>query len=118
MVTKRHGLFIRGWMIIMIIIILAIIIPPLRPEFDPRSRHVGSVVDRVAPGQLFSEYFDFPCQFIFYQLLHAHHQSGAGKIGQILADIPSGLSHQPHETKRIKFFIISPQYDPYYSLIV
>jgi hypothetical protein len=29
--------------------------------FDPRSGHVGSVVDKVALGQVFSEYFRFPC---------------------------------------------------------
>jgi hypothetical protein len=27
------------------------------------------VVDKVALGQVFSEYFGFPCQFSFYQLL-------------------------------------------------
>jgi hypothetical protein len=26
---------------------------------------VGFVVDKVALGQVFSEYFDFPCQFSF-----------------------------------------------------
>jgi hypothetical protein len=33
--------------------------PPRRPEFDPRSGHVGFVVDSVAMRQGFSEY----CQF-------------------------------------------------------
>jgi hypothetical protein len=46
--------------------------------------HVGFVVDKVALGQVFSEYFGFPCQSLFHQLLHNHHclSSGAGTIGQ------------------------------------
>jgi hypothetical protein len=42
------------------------------------------VVDKVALGQVFSEYFGFPCQFSFHQFLHNHHHlsSGAGTIGQ------------------------------------
>jgi hypothetical protein len=31
---------------------------------------VGFVVDKVALGQVFSEYFDFPCQSSFHQFLH------------------------------------------------
>jgi hypothetical protein len=33
---------------------------------------VGFVVDKVALGQVFSEYFGFPCQSSFDQLLHNH----------------------------------------------
>jgi hypothetical protein len=42
------------------------------------------VVEKVALGQVFSEYFSFPCQSSFHQLLHNHHHqsSGAGAIGQ------------------------------------
>jgi hypothetical protein len=62
--------------------------PPWRPGFDPRSGPVRFVVNKVALGQVFSEYFDFPCQFSFHRLLHAHHiPSGAGTIGQIVADV-------------------------------
>jgi hypothetical protein len=45
---------------------------------------VGFVVDKVALGQVFSEYFGFPCQSSFNQLLHnyPHLSSGPGKIGQ------------------------------------
>jgi hypothetical protein len=48
----------------------------------------------VALGHVFSEHFGFPCQFIFHRLLHIHHHlsSGAGTIGQTVADVPSGLS--------------------------
>jgi hypothetical protein len=45
---------------------------------------VGFVVDKVALGQVFSEYFGFPCQFSFHQLLHNHPHlsSGVCTIGQ------------------------------------
>jgi hypothetical protein len=46
----------------------------------------------VALGQVFSKYFSFPCQFLF-QLLRTHHlSSGTGTIGQLLANVPSGLT--------------------------
>jgi hypothetical protein len=43
-------------------------------------------------GRFLSEYFGFPYQ-MFHRLLHTnHHPSpGAGKIGKIVADIPSAL---------------------------
>jgi hypothetical protein len=46
--------------------------------------HVGFVVDKVALGQVFSEYFGVPCQTLFHQFLHDHHHlsSGAGTVGQ------------------------------------
>jgi hypothetical protein len=52
--------------------------------FKPGSSHVGFVVDKVALGQDFSEYFGFPCQSLYHQFLHNHHHlsSGAGTIGQ------------------------------------
>jgi hypothetical protein len=45
---------------------------------------VGFVVEKVALGQVFSEYFGFPCQSSFHQVLHNHPHlsSGAGTIGQ------------------------------------
>jgi hypothetical protein len=53
----------------------------------------------VALGQVFSQYFGFPCQFSFHRLLHTHHlSSGAGTVGQLVADVPSGLS-SPHLKK-------------------
>jgi hypothetical protein len=48
------------------------------PGFEPGSGLVGFVVDKVALGQVFSEYFGFPCQSSFYQLFHNHpHLSSA-----------------------------------------
>jgi hypothetical protein len=48
------------------------------------SGHVGFVVDKVALWQVSSEYFGFPCQASFHQLLHNQHHltSEAGTIGQ------------------------------------
>jgi hypothetical protein len=75
-------------------------LPPRRPRFEPRSGHVGFVADKVALGQVFSEYFGFPFQFSFHRLLHTRHlSSGAGTVGQLVADVPSGLSlTTPQET--------------------
>jgi hypothetical protein len=58
---------------------------------------VGFVVDEVALGQVLSEYFGFPCQFSFHRLFHIHHHlsAGAGTIGQLVAEVPSGLSLTP-----------------------
>jgi hypothetical protein len=41
-------------------------------------------MDKVVLGQLFSEYFGFPCQSSFHQLLHIHPHlsSGVCTIGQ------------------------------------
>jgi hypothetical protein len=47
----------------------------------PRSGQVGFVVDNVAPGQVFSEYFGFPCQFIPPNSPSSQ-SPGAGIIGQ------------------------------------
>jgi hypothetical protein len=37
---------------------------------------VGFVVDKEAMGQVFSEYFGFPCQSSFHQFLHHHTHLG------------------------------------------
>jgi hypothetical protein len=52
-------------------------LPPRQPRFEHWSGHVGFVVDKVALGQVFSEYFRFPCQ-AFYRLLHTHHHLSFG----------------------------------------
>jgi hypothetical protein len=60
------------------------------------SGHVGFVVDEVALGQVFSEYFDLSCQFSFHRLFNTHDLStGAGRIEQLVADVPSELSLTP-----------------------
>jgi hypothetical protein len=36
-------------------------------------QHVGFVVDKAALGQVFSEYFSFPCQLFHEFFLHHNH---------------------------------------------
>jgi hypothetical protein len=66
---------------------------------------VGFVVDEVALGKVFSEYFGFPCQFSFHRLLHTYLLSSeAATIGQLVADLLSELSlNAPQETKKSTF---------------
>jgi hypothetical protein len=66
---------------------------------------VGFVVDNLALGQVSSGYFNFPCQFSFQRLLHLYHHpsTGAGTVGQLVADVPSELSLTPNqETQKRK----------------
>jgi hypothetical protein len=67
-----------------------------------RVRSCGICGGQSGMGQVFSEYFGFPCQLESHRLLHIHHNlsSGAGTIRQLVADVPSGLSLQPHEKKK------------------
>jgi hypothetical protein len=59
------------------------------------------VVDKVALGQVFSEYFGFSCQSSFHQSLHTHPHlsSGAGTIGQKWPQY-KGLSPTPLAIKK------------------
>jgi hypothetical protein len=64
--------------------------PQWRPGFEPKSVHVGFVVDKGAPRQVFSEYFRFSYQFEFHRLLHTDHLSSvASTIGELVADVPT-----------------------------
>jgi hypothetical protein len=69
---------------------------------------VGFVVDKEALGQVFSEYFGFPCQSSFYELLHNHHHlsSGAGTIGQQWPTYQvDSVSPHPEKLKKKKLLI-------------
>jgi hypothetical protein len=58
-------------------------LPTSAARLEPRSGHVGFVLDKVALRLIFSEYFGLPCQFSFYRLLHTHHvSSGVGTTDQ------------------------------------
>jgi hypothetical protein len=48
--------------------------PPRRPGFA-YGEQVGCVVENAALGQVFSEYFSFPCQS-FHRFLHYHNHPG------------------------------------------
>jgi hypothetical protein len=69
--------------------------PLRRPGFDPRSNHVGYMVDKLTRGQVSSEYFGFPYQLSFHQMPHTRVSSGAGTTGQLVTEVPSGLSLTP-----------------------
>jgi hypothetical protein len=73
--------------------------PPRRPWFDPGSSQVG-FVDKVVLGRVFSEYFGFPCQSSFHQILHHHNHPGQPTRDQSVAAVPSGPSRTPPPTKR------------------
>jgi hypothetical protein len=49
--------------------------PPRWPEFDPRSSHMGFVVNKVELGRIFSEYFGFLSQISFHRMLHMHYST-------------------------------------------
>jgi hypothetical protein len=64
---------------------------------------VGFVLGKVALGQVFSDYFGFPCQFLLHRLLHTHHlSSGAGIIGQLVADVRNGGRLTPPQETKLK----------------
>jgi hypothetical protein len=69
-----------------------------------RGTRFGFVVDKVALGQVFSEYFGFPYLSSFHQLLHNHHllSPGSGIIGQSVAAVPSALCLTPLRITIIK----------------
>jgi hypothetical protein len=46
------------------------------PTAAARVWQVGFVVDKRALGQVFSEYFGFPCHSSFHQILHHHNHLG------------------------------------------
>jgi hypothetical protein len=46
---------------------------------EAKSGEVGFVVDKVALGQVFSEYFGFTCP-LFHQLLHTHNNNHPGLV--------------------------------------
>jgi hypothetical protein len=46
------------------------------PGFEAGSGQVGFVVDKEALGQVFSEYFGFPCQSSSDKILHHHNHPG------------------------------------------
>jgi hypothetical protein len=68
----------------------------------PRPRSYCDRLNKVPLGQVFSEYFGFPCQFSFHRLLHIHLSSEAGTIGQLGTDVPSGHSLAPPDERKKK----------------
>jgi hypothetical protein len=44
-----------------------------------RPEHKRFVMDKATLGQVFSEYFDFPCQLSFHQFLQHHNHPGVAQ---------------------------------------
>jgi hypothetical protein len=65
---------------------------------------VGFVVDKEALGQVFSEYFGFPCQSSFHQFLHHHNHPGLAQQAnwwpQCRVD-PVGIHHPTIPIKKM-----------------
>jgi hypothetical protein len=66
----------------------------------------------MALGQAFCEYFGFPYEFSFHRFFHIHHHlsSGAGTIGQLVVDVPSGLSLTPLQGGGDLFESVIPEF--------
>jgi hypothetical protein len=47
-------------------------LPTAAARVRARVWQIGFVVDKMALGQVFSEYFGFPCQSSFHHILHHH----------------------------------------------
>jgi hypothetical protein len=58
------------------------------------------VVDKMELGQVFSEYFGFPCQSSFHQLLHNHPHLSSGAVQRSeVAAVPGDVSPTPLKKK-------------------
>jgi hypothetical protein len=56
-------------------------LPAATARVRAQVRRGGICGGKMALGQVLFEYFDFPCQFSFHRLLHAHLSSGPGTKG-------------------------------------
>jgi hypothetical protein len=54
-------------------------LPTAATRVRVRVWQVGFVVNKVALGQVSSEYFGFSCQYLFHQILHHHNHPGQVK---------------------------------------
>jgi hypothetical protein len=61
---------------------------------------MGFVVEKAALKQVFSDHFDFPCQFAFHHTFHTCLSPGTDTIGQLVADVPSELTPTPLKKKK------------------
>jgi hypothetical protein len=68
--------------------------PTAAARVRARKGHVEFVVDNLALGQVFSDYFILSCQSSFHQILHPNNHPGQV---QLVADVPSG----PSWTKKV-----------------
>jgi hypothetical protein len=66
---------------------------------------VGFLVDKVALGQIFSKYLNFPCYFSFHQMLHfSRLSSGMCTIGHLQPKYEETQSHPTLKLQKKKFY--------------
>jgi hypothetical protein len=71
-------------------------LPTAAARVRTQVRSCGIFGGQSSPGTSFLTVLRFPCQFSVHGLLHINHlSSGAGTTGQLVADVPSGLSLTP-----------------------
>jgi hypothetical protein len=72
------------------------------------TEHVRFVMSKVSLGPVFSEYFDFPCQSSFHQIVHHHNHPGLAQQAywwlQCRVD-PIGSTPHYSNLKNFNFFI-------------
>jgi hypothetical protein len=76
-------------------------LPTAAARVQPGPGQVGFVVDEVSLGQVFSEYFGFPCQSSFPRLLHHHNHPGqvqqAIQMMMMMMMVVVNTLHAPYE---------------------
>jgi hypothetical protein len=78
--------------------------------------HVLFMVDEVALGWVYCDYFGFPSQFSFHRLHQTHHlSSGAGTVGQLVADVPSGLSLTPPQEIKTTVIVTTGSFQSHFN---
>jgi hypothetical protein len=86
-------------------------LPTVAFRVQARVRSCGICGGQCGTGTGFLQVLWFLCQFSFHRLLRSHHHpsSGAGSIGQIVTDVPSGISLTKPQEKRsyeIKYIVM------------
>jgi hypothetical protein len=77
-----------------------------RPRLEPRLGHVRFCGGQCGTGVSFLRVLRFPLPILIPPTVHTHHvSSGAGTIGQLVADVPSGL---PHPTQKTTLTLLRP----------
>jgi hypothetical protein len=89
-------------------------LPTAAPGVRAQVRSCGICGGQCGTMTGFLRVLRFPCQFSFHWLFHRHHlSSGAGIIGQLVADEPSGLSlSPPQESKKLNMLHCRTNFTP------
>jgi hypothetical protein len=69
------------------------------------------MLEKVAFGQVFSEYFGIATPFLIPPTALKSSSSGAGTVAPLVADIPSGCKSQPSPPHELKQRAVVPSVD-------